>query len=98
LEVGVRDLAPVTGRLSLPVVGDLVALARLDVAVDAVEADVELAAEVKLRVRRLPLVELGEGLEPGDSLAAFAFPEGLEVLLVDAALRVRLRGEVRGGG
>jgi hypothetical protein len=46
------------------VIGDPVAVAGLDVAVDAVEADVELAAEEPLRVRRLPLVEVGERLEP----------------------------------
>ncbi len=58
LEVGVRDRARVVRRLALPVERDLLARARLDVPVDAVEADVELAAEVPLRVRRLPRVEL----------------------------------------
>jgi hypothetical protein len=66
------------------------------VPVDAVEADVELAAEKPLRVRRLPLVELLERLEPGDTLARLGFPELLEVALVDLGLRVRLRGEVLG--
>ena len=58
LELGVGELAAVALRLALPVVGDPVAEARLDVAVDAVVGDVELAAEVPLRVRQLPLVEL----------------------------------------
>ena len=88
-------VAPLVLGLALPVVGDLLAVPGLDVAVDAVEADVELAAEVPLRVRRLPLEELGERLEPGDPLAALGLPELLEVALVDLRLRVRLRGELR---
>ena len=72
------------------------AVARLDVTVDAVEADVELAAQVPLRVRRLPVEELGERLEPGDPLARLGLPELVEVALVDVGLRVRLRGEVLG--
>ena len=87
-------VAPVALRLALPVVGDPVAEPRLDVAVDAVVGDVELAAEVPLRVRQLPLVELRERLEPGDALAALALPELLEVALVDVRLRDRERGEL----
>ena len=98
LEVGEGDRPAVVLGLAFPVVGDLVALPGLDVAVDAVEADVELAAEVPLRVRRLPVEELGERLEPGDALARLGLPELLEVALVDVRLRVGLRGEVRGGG
>jgi hypothetical protein len=64
--------------------------------VDAVEADVELAAEIPLGVGRLPFVELLERLEPGDPLAALGLPELLEVALVDLGLRVGLRGEVLG--
>ena len=61
LQVGVGDRAPVADGLALPVEGDPVAAPRLDVPVDAVVGDVELAAEVPLRVRRLPLVELVNG-------------------------------------
>ena len=94
LEVGERERPALVGRLPLPVVGDLVAEARLDVPVDAVVRDVELAADVPLRVRKLPLEELVEGLEPGDALAALRLPELAPVALVDVRLRVRLRGEV----
>src|SRR5204862_7332019 len=65
-----------------------------DVPVNAVEADVELAADVPLRVRRLPLQELVEGLEPGNALAPLRLPEVLEAALVDVRLRVRLAGEL----
>jgi hypothetical protein len=46
------------------VVGDLVAVAGGDVAVDAVVADVELAADEPLRVRRLPVEDGVPVLEP----------------------------------
>jgi len=78
------------------VVGDLVPEPGLDVAVDAVVGDVELAADVPLRVRELPLEELVEVLEPRDALPALRFPELLEVALVDIRLRVRLGREVLG--
>ena len=94
LEVGERQRPALVGRLPLPVVGDLVAEARLDVPVDAVVRDVELAAEVPLRVRELPLEELVEGLEPGDALPPFRLPELAPVALVDVRLGVCLRGEV----
>ena len=63
-QVGVGQSRAVAVGLALPVEGDLVAAPRLDVAVDAVVRDVQLAAEVPLRVRQLPLVELRERLEP----------------------------------
>ena len=62
-------------------VGDLVALARVDVAVDAVEADVESAAEIPLRIRRLPFVQLCERFKPRQPLSPLALPEGLEGLV-----------------
>ena len=96
LQVRVGDRAPLVRGLALPVERDLVAAPGLDVPVDAVVGDVELAAEEPLRVRRLPLVELRERLEPGDALARLALPERLEVLVVDRRLRVRLRRELRG--
>ena len=95
LELRVGELAAVALRLALPVVGDPVAEAGLDMAVDAVVRDVELAAEIPLRVRQLPLVELGERLEPGDALAALALPELVEAALVDVGLRHRERRELR---
>jgi hypothetical protein len=93
-EIRVRDGPGVAG-LALPVVGDLVAVAGFDVAVDAVEADVERAAEIPLRIGRLPLVQLRERLEPGQPLAGLALPEGVERLVVELRLRVRLRRELR---
>ncbi len=95
-EVGVRD-RPRIARLPFPVIRDLRSLAGLDVPVDAVEADVELPTEEELRVRRLPLVQLRERLEPGDALASFALPELVEAQVVDVRLRVRLPGELRRG-
>ena len=77
-EIRERDDPPIVLGLALPVVRDLVAPARLDVAVDAVEAGVQLPAEVPLRVGQLPLVELGERLEPGDALAPLPLPQLLE--------------------
>jgi hypothetical protein len=64
--------------------------------VDAVVRDVELAAEVPLGVRQLPLVERRERLEPRHALASLPLPERLERLVVDRRLRVRLRSEVAG--
>jgi len=93
LELGVTD-APAGAILGLPEVGDAVTPAGRDAAIEAVVSDVQLPAEVPLRVRQLPLEELRERLEPGDPLAPLAFPEGLEVLVVDPGLRVRLRGEL----
>ena len=94
LEVGEGQLAAVVLRLTFPVVGNLGAVPGLDVPVNAVEADIQLAAEVPPGVRRLPFVELAERLEPRDALAAFGFPELLEVAVVDLGLRVRLSREV----
>jgi hypothetical protein len=95
LEIGERDRPPLVFRLPLPVVGDLVAVPGLDVPVDAVVRDVQLAADVPLRVRQLPLAELFEVLEPGDAFAPLGLPELVEVLVVDLRRCVGLRGEVR---
>ena len=94
LELGVGDLAAVAVRLALPVVGDPVAEAGVDVAVDAVVGDVQRAAEVPLRVGQLPLVEVRERLEPRHPLAALALPELLEAALVDVGPGDGERGEV----
>jgi hypothetical protein len=95
LEIGEGDRPPLVLGLALPVVGDLVAVPGLDVPVDAVVRDVQLAADVPLRVRQLPLAELLEVLEPGDALAPLGLPELVEVPVVDIRLCVGLRGEVR---
>src|SRR5207247_5041489 len=83
-------------RLALPVVGDLRPAARLDVAIQAVLRDVQLAADEPLRVRRLPLEHLRERLPPEQGLRLLR-PETLEIALralVDArVLHVRLRRE-----
>ena len=92
LGVGERSALPL--RLTLPVVGDPVAETRLDVAVDAVVGDVQLPAEVPLRVGKLPLVQLRERLEPADALTALALPELLELALVDVRARDGQRGEL----
>ena len=77
-------------------VRDLLAETVLDVPVDAVVGDVQLAAEEPLRVGKLPLEQLVERFEPGDALAAFPLPEGLPAFVVDARLRVCLGGEFGG--
>jgi hypothetical protein len=96
LELGEADPAPVADRLTLEEIGNLVAPAGLDVAVDAVVADVELAAEVPLRVGWLPSVELLERLEPADALAPLVLPELIESALVDVRLGVCVPGETVG--
>src|SRR4029077_17710501 len=84
-------------RLSFPVERDAVAVSGLDVPVEAVVGDVQLAAEEPLRVRELPVEQLRERLEPDDTFARFAFPERIERLVVDLRLGIRLRGELGRG-
>ena len=89
---------PGVARLADPVVGDLVAEAVLDVPVDAVVGDVQLAAGEPLRERQLPFERLVEGLRPADPLAGALGPERLEVGLrlgVQVLGRVGLGGEGR---
>ena len=95
-ELRVRDRGPLALGLALVVVGDLLALASLDVAVEAVVGDVQLPAAVPPRPRQLPLEQRRERLEPGDPLASLSLPELLERDVVDVGLRVRLGGEVGG--
>jgi hypothetical protein len=94
LQLGIGDLAPLALGLPLPVVGDPVAEAGLDMPVDAVVGDVQLPAEIPLGVGQLPLVQLVERLEPGHALAALALPELLEAALVDVRPGDGERGEV----
>ena len=90
LELGVGDGAGVA-RLALEVDGDPVAVAGLDVPVDAVVRDVELAVREPLGERRVrPVQRLGRLLGPGQ-------PPGLlgpEAEPVSLGLLVRLRRDV----
>ena len=84
--------------LALPVDGDLVAKAGLDVPVHAVVRDVELAADEPLRERRVPVQRLLPRLGPAQP-AGLQLPErdpvgpGLVVLV-----SVGVRGASSGGG
>src|SRR5207344_1410532 len=95
-ELRIRDRLALVDRLALPVERDLVTESRIDVTIETVVGDVELASDVPLRVREVPFQERRERLEPGDPLAALALPELLERDLVDVRLGVRLRCEVGG--
>ena len=66
-------------RFALPMIGDLVALASLDVTVEAVVADVELAANEPFRIGKLPVEHLVKVLVPADQLPCLAGPEALEI-------------------
>ena len=79
VQVGVGDAAGVA-RLALPVVGDLAAVTRLDVAVQAVVGDVELAPREPLGEGRVPLQHVVPGLRPAQALR-MAGPPGLGVLV-----------------
>src|SRR5204863_3457657 len=68
LQVAERDRAPLSIRLAFPVVGDFSAESGGDVPVDAVVGDVELAPDVPARIRKLPLEQRLERLEPRDAL------------------------------
>ncbi len=83
-QLGVRDGARVAG-LTFPVVRHAVAQSRGHMAVEAVGADVELAADEPLRIRRLPRVELVPRLHPVEPVALLR-PEGAEALLRGGAL------------
>ncbi len=98
LEVGVGDRAGVA-RLALEVDGDAVAVAGLDVAVDAVVGDVELPADEPAGERGVGPVEgVGEVGVPGDELAGLLGPESQAVrggLVVEGGGGVGLRCELR---
>src|SRR2546430_7488536 len=59
-------------------------------AIDAVEADVQLSADEPLRIWRLPLEQLLPRLEPGDAPVGLLRPEVLELAVVDVGLGVGL--------
>ncbi len=95
-QVGVGDGAAVAG-LALPVDRDLIAVARLDMAVDAVGGHVERAADEPLRERRVPLEDLVPLLGPGQPVGLLR-PEALPVLVgagVPVLGGVGLCGELR---
>jgi hypothetical protein len=98
LKVGEADRPPLALRFAFPVVGNAIAVPRVNVTVDGVEAHVELPADVPLRVRRVPFVEGRERLEPGDTRSPLRFPELLPVPLVDVGLGICLPRELRVGG
>ena len=100
LEVGVGDGAGVVGRLALPAQRDLVAVAVLDVPVDAVVGHVQPAADEPLRERGVgPVEHLVPLLRPGQPFGRLG-PEAQPVLrrpVVGVGLDVRLFGELRRG-
>ncbi len=94
-EVGVGDGAGVAG-LALPVECHPLAEARLDVPVDAVDGDVELAADEPLGEGLVPLEDLRPSLGPREA-PGLVLPERERVrvgLGVDAGLRVGGLGQV----
>ncbi len=101
VEVEVGQRAAVA-RLAFPDERGLVAARRANVAVEAVGADVELAADEPLRVRRLPVEDLRPGLHPLE-LGGERRPERLGIggrARVDARVvtRARSRASSAGGG
>ena len=93
-ELGVGDRAAVAG-LTLPVEGDLVAPARLDVAIETVVRHVELATDEPLRVRQVPFEDGVPRLRPRDQLRC---PVGPEPFVVLGGLVVEVRpGDQRVG-
>ena len=78
-QLGVGDRAGVA-RLALEVDRHLVAAAGGDVAVEAVVADVELAADEPLGERQLPLADRLPLRRPVEQLGRLAGPEPLVVL------------------
>ena len=93
VQVGVGDVA-LLALLAVPVERDAVAPAGLDVAVEAVVGDVELAADEPLGVRRIgPVEHLLPRLRPVERLGLLG-PEALVVLLRLAVDRLAV-GDVR---
>src|SRR5438445_10350424 len=81
---------------SVPDVRDIVMEAGLYLAIDAVVANVVLATDEPLRIRRLPFVELFPGLEERDSLGLLC-PEVVEASAVAVGFGVCLLAELGAG-
>ena len=95
LQLGVGQRAAVADRLALPVDRDPVAVAGLDMPVDAVVGDVELAADEPLGDRGLrPVQHLGERRLPGQPVGLLR-PERQPVRLGLACTAPRSRWPVR---
>src|SRR5207245_11687566 len=96
-QLRVRQRSPVA-RLALEVVGDLVAAAGGDVAVEAVDADVERPSDEPLRERQIPFDTSRPRLRPFEQPRLLG-PEAFEVLgrpRVDLwIVRVRVTGKSR---
>ena len=104
VEFGEGKLADFAG-LALPQDGGLVRLVAQGVAVDAVVAEVDLAADKPLRPGQVPFEDLGPGREPVQLLRdrtpeGFGIVDGLfvEGLVFLKGLDVRFRGEIRRRG
>src|SRR5699024_6516644 len=69
-------------------------ITRLDMTVNAVVTDVELATEEPLGIRRIPLLELSERLEPRHPLTRLGLPELIRIPLENLRTRVRVPGEL----
>ena len=94
-QLGVGDAAAVAG-LALPEERDAVAVASLDVPVEAVVGHVELAVVEPLGEGRVaPVEDLGEGLVPVHELARLIGPEALAIR--GGALVELFRGDGLGG-
>ena len=100
-QVGVGDVAGVVGRLADPVDRDLVTVAGVDVAVDAVDGGVDGAADEPLREGRVgPVEDLVPLLTPLEALGRIG-PEGQAVgvgavvgLLLDVGVGCEVGGRL----
>ncbi len=96
LQLGIGD-RPAVARLALPVIGHLIAVARLDVPVHAVVRHVQLATHEPPRERRIrPVQNLRPPLRPRQPLRLLG-PERQPIgigLLVRIGLHVRRRREI----
>jgi hypothetical protein len=96
----VREIGALAVGLADPVVGDPVSLAGLDVTVETVPGDIQLAVGEPGAMGWIPLEPLGRLLEPADELVRELAPETLGILVgatVDGVVRDHcLGGELLG--
>src|SRR5699024_4351708 len=95
LQLGVRNRATRVGRFPLPVERHAITVARLDMAVHTVVADIQSPTQEPLGVRRIPLFQLRERFEPRHPLAPLGFPELVRITLINLGAGVRLCDELR---